>query len=172
MREYTYLAGKPDKKSAFFVWCRSRALMPSQSVFGLPYNTNVRVASDCRHACRRIPTGIFDMPGRCNAAYKSFTTLLNFELSCWLAGAPSFCYSETPSQNGKHNSDTAPPAFVPRNLLLEAKREIRVLQERCRELENGLRDLKDDNEKLQAENSKFEQQVGRFEVGGISLTES
>ena len=80
------------------------------------------------------------------------------------AGAPSFSFSEAQSVNGKINSDTAPPAFVPRNLLLEAKREIRVLQERCRELESGFSAMKEENEELKKIYSKASQQLGDFEV--------
>ena len=88
----------------------------------------------------------------------------NWQGSFTGAGAPSFSYSEAQSINGKVGSDTAPPAFVPRNLLLEAKREIRVLQERCRELECGFNDMKQENEALRKENKRVLQQVGQFEV--------
>ena len=53
---------------------------------------------------------------------------------------------------------------MPRNLLLEAKREIRVLQERCRELESGLNALKEENKQLREEKSNSSHQVGDFEV--------
>lgn len=86
-----------------------------------------------------------------------------------LSGAPSFSYSEAQSLNGKNGNETEPPAFVPRNLLLEAKREIRVLQERCRELENGVNTLRGQNEKLKEDNNKFLQQFGEFEVTSFTM---